>query len=196
MKLSPGQGATQQSWMGFYDTTGFNGKRTNPLKLRWFKTQGLCSQITLLPGWVSLEGHPRPAMELCLPSPSALANVPALGTQPWLLCSTWQARAIRGSALIWTWEMKLRLHRREHASLRAPTPHGDPSVSVCGAKSTQLAEGWGGMAAMHSSILQFGLTYPQTRKPCGNHRLLWSPLRQRPCGRHARSFGTCQREQL
>lgn len=73
-------------------------------------------------------------------------------------------RAIRDSALIQTWEIKLHVHSWEKAILQALTPHGDPNISVCGTKSTQLAEGLGSTAHVHSSILQVGFIYSTKQK--------------------------------
>lgn len=193
-----------QSWMRFYNATHFNGKMTKLLKPRGFKMEGLCSQTTLLPGCageVSLERRPQPAMELRLQrhrltiSSSKWTGVGFMALLSLLCLET--DRAIRDSALIWSWEMKLCLYRHEQASLQAPTPLRDSSILVCGAKST----GWQRAGAIRQpyTVVSCSLDSftPPDRKTCGNHwlqRLLWSPLQHQPCRRHARIFGTCRRE--
>lgn len=144
---------------------------TKLLKPRGFKMQDLCSQTIWLLRCVSLERHPWIVMELHLQrhqltiSPSKWTGVGLTVLVTLLYLDT--ERAMWHSALTHTWKIKLYLHSCEHAHIWVLNPHVDLGALFCSAKSTQLAEELGGMAAMHSRILQFGLIYsPKTENLC------------------------------
>lgn len=78
-------------------------------------------------------------------------------------------KAIRDSALIWTREIKLHLHCHEQAKPANPDSTWGLECLGLWRKAHLLAEGPGDMAAIHSSILQFGLIYSLKQKD------LWKP---------------------